>query len=50
MWNRVKGRLSRLSRERRIVAELSLLSDRELHDIGIRRVDIRRFARRAVAD
>ena len=33
-----------------LVAELSLLSDRELHDIGIRRVDIRRFARRAVAD
>lgn len=47
MWSRVKTRISRLSKGRKIAGELSRLSDRELEDIGIRRVDIHRFARRA---
>ena len=49
MWSRLRARMSRLAAERQIAAELSALNDRSLEDIGIRRVDIRRFARRAAA-
>ncbi|WP_415007284.1 DUF1127 domain-containing protein [Aestuariivirga sp.] len=48
MLNSLKSRYSRWQRYARTVAELDGLSNRDLADLGINRVDIPRLARQAV--
>jgi uncharacterized protein YjiS (DUF1127 family) len=47
MFGSLTDRIARYRRYNRTVKELSFLSDRELADLGIHRVDIRRIAREA---
>jgi uncharacterized protein YjiS (DUF1127 family) len=46
----ISEKLTAWRRYREAVRELSLLSDRELNDIGIRRGDIEFIVRRSVVD
>lgn len=45
LFMRLCNAIARHARERATIAELARLSDRELRDIGIGRVDISRIAR-----
>jgi uncharacterized protein YjiS (DUF1127 family) len=48
MFETLKTRYSQWQRYSRTVSELESLSNRDLADLGISRVDIRRLAREAV--
>ncbi|HMT13515.1 MAG TPA: DUF1127 domain-containing protein [Aestuariivirga sp.] len=48
MWTTLKSRYDRWQRYQRTVHELESLSNRDLADIGIARVDIPRLARETV--
>lgn len=49
MFETLKTRYARWQRYSRTISELESLSNRDLADLGISRVDIRRLAREAVA-
>lgn len=45
MMKKIAQRLAKWNMEQRTIAELSMMTDRELSDIGISRYDIREIAK-----